>query len=178
MTARNFSAHKAPPRGQFHFTHSQTEFQTTKSHPSVGHQEIQLTYKTPYLQVWHYKLPKVTRLPSLPYFCILTRRAVSCPVTRLTTLITGTWWSRPPSRISKGFGWRHLAIFCPMPFLATFETGRTTLCPKAFDACIGGAVITPRSTNWEPSWYSLIIAPFEKPTRTSLNHKATTSLIW
>ena len=40
LTARNFSAHKAPPRGQFHFTHSQTEFQTTKSHPSVGHQEI------------------------------------------------------------------------------------------------------------------------------------------
>ena len=103
-------------------------------------------------------------------FWKLTERTVPCPVPSLRAC---AGWSRPSSRPSRRKCRMSGTIICPMPFLSTFETGRTSSCGEAFVVCITCIIMDIRTSDWKTSWHSMLIAPLEETTRTSLYNKET-----
>lgn len=105
---------------------------------------------------------------------ILTSSAVPCPVPRLTTFVTSIGGCSPFSKLNRWVRMRTRwcgAIFCPMSFHATFETGRSSSYAIAFVAWIIHAVVNLGSTCWRTSYYNIIIAPLEEAAWTSLRSK-------
>lgn len=112
---------------------------------------------------------------SATHFYDLTKSAVPRPMARLTTFIACTWRSRSRSRSSSKLScrlqWWTRTISCPMSVLSTFKTRRSSYHIVACVICVTSVVTDLRGSELTTNWCSLLIAPLEETTRTSLSRE-------